>query len=417
MFDEIACCRACGNPRLAELATFGELHLPGALLAPETGRAPMVPLELVRCDDSGNDGCGLVQLRHRMDCAELTAAGYGGRSARHPATVRHLAGIAERLRRHVSLGHTDVVVDVGSNDGTLLSCFPPNAAMLIGMDPSAGHFRRQYRADVQIVPLPFSPDALRDRLGGKKVKVLTAVGVLQSLEDPLAFFKGIRQLLDDDGIACVEQPYLPPMVKDNAHDAIRPEHSAYYTVRQLLWLAEKAQLKVLDVFTNDAEGGCVAVTLARATSTRGRPPSALRWYLETEAARKLDDPATWVEYRRRSDEQKRRLHDLLDGIRANGETVVGWGVSAAGNTLLERAGLGADRLARIASSDPGDVGRVTPGTGIPVISEIEARSLKPDYLLVLARHFRGDLLRGLEEFLLAGGKMIFPLPEVEIVTA
>ena len=97
--------------------------------------------------------------------------------------------------------------------------------------------------------------------------------------------------------------------------------------------------------------------------------------------------------------------------------MVGWGVSAAGNALLERYGIGPERLPAVASADTEAVGRRTPGTGIPVISDSDARARAPHYLLSLSWHFREDVRRGLEEYLLGGGKVIFPLPEVEIVTA
>jgi NDP-4-keto-2,6-dideoxyhexose 3-C-methyltransferase len=351
--------------------------------------------------------CGLVQLRHSFDPAQAEPF-----RASPAASRRHLTGIAERLRRHVSLEQNDVVLDIGSGDGSLLSAFPAGGPLLVGIDPVAGQLRRSYRADVQVIPQPFSADAVRKHLGGKRVRIATAVAVLHGLDDPRSFLAGIRQLLDDDGIVCIEQVYLPPLVKNNAHDSFRPEHAAYYTVKQVLWLAERVGFKVLDVFTNDYDGGRFAVTLTRARSERGRPPASLGWYLESEGARRLHDPQTWTDFAGRVDAQKGELLGLLDRIHDAGERVCGWGLSAAGAVLLERYGIHADRLGAIGAAGPG-----FSADGIPIVSEAEVQAQKPDYLLALARHFREETLLGLDAYLLGGGKLIFPLPEVDIVTA
>jgi len=418
MHREITACRVCGNPALRTLLDLGVMELTGVF--PRTPRAPLTrgPLHLVQCDPGASaEACGLVQLRQSYDASEMYGANYGYRSSLNASMARHLAGIAERLKGLVSLARNDVVVDIGSNDGTLLGCFDPGGPLLVGIDPTAEKFRRFYRDDIQTIPEFFSADLLRSRYGPRKAKLVTSISMFYDLEQPLSFMEQVRDILTDDGVWCLEQSYLPAMLRQNSYDTICHEHLEYYALKQIRWMCDRAGLEIIDVFFSDANGGSFAVTLARTGSGVHRDAGAISAHLASEAALDLDGMGIFNDFRGRIEERKSRLLALLDGIRASAGSVMGYGASTKGNVLLQYCGIGPERLPCIAEINEDKFGCYTPGTAIPIVSDAEARARKPDYFLVLPWHLRAAVLEREREFLAAGGRLIFPLPEVEIVSA
>lgn len=418
MTATITACRLCGNTALHPVARSAELALSGLFPASAAVQEPRGPIELVRCDREGApDACGLVQLRHVYDPAVLYGPDYAYRSASDPAMARHLAGVAGRIRRLVTFEAQDVLLDIGSNDATLLACFAPPAPALLGVDPLAERLRRFYRPDMRTVSDFFSVEALRARYGAKRVRAVTSLGVLDCVADPLAFAVQVRDVLDDEGIWCFEQSYLPTLLQRGAYDAFGHERCSYWSVHQVRWLAERAGLKILDIFTSDLHGGSFTVTVGRMRTQRAGPPSALAWYLETEASRGLDRAAAWEAFERTADDRKMRLLALLDQIRGSSARLVAWGATERGSILLQSCGIGVERIDCVLDCDDALSGRFLPGTKLEVVAESRGLEPRPDFILVLPWHQREALALRHEYFLRAGGKLIFPLPEVEIVSA
>ena len=418
MSNEITACRLCGNTKLQPVATFGVLALSGLFPSNADGKEQRGPLDLVRCDrEETPDGCGLVQLSSAYDPALLYGADYTFRSSADPSMARHLAGVAGRIRRLVPFDAHDLLVDIGSNDATLLACFVPPAPALVGIDPLAERLHRSYRPDMRAISDFFSAELLRARYGTKKVKAVTSIGVLDCVADPLSFATQVRDLLDDEGVWCFEQSYLPTILQRSAFDAFGHERCSYWTLQQVRWMAERAGLKILDVFTSDLHGGSFVVTVARVRSARAGPPSSLAWYLETEAGRGLDRAQTWESFALLAAQRKTSLLALLDQIRGSAARLVGWGATERGSVLLQSCGIGPERIACVLDADEQLAGRFLPGTRIPIVHESHGLDPRPDFILVLPWHQREAVALRHEYFLRAGGKLIFPLPEVEILSA
>src|SRR5262249_21232247 len=155
----------------------------------------------------------------------------------------------------------DLVLDIGSNDGTSLARYPDNGPALVGMDPSAQKFHKYYRADIRLIVDFFSAEIFRNCVGDKKAKIVTSIAMFYDLEDPQAFVNDIASILDDDGVWHLEQSYLPSMLRTNSYDTVCHEHIEYYTMRQLDWLARRAGLRITDVELNGVNGGSFAVTV------------------------------------------------------------------------------------------------------------------------------------------------------------
>ena len=415
LYRAIDRCRLCDDPALAPVLGLGEQHLTGVFPRSRDAAPTRGPLELVRCAGAG--GCGLVQLRHSYDHAEMYGQAYGYRSSLNSSMVRHLADTVAALRARVALRDADLVIDIGSNDGTLLSNYPAGGATLVGIDPTAAKFRSYYRADIKVIPEFFAAELVRRQFPGRRARLVTSIAMFYDLEAPLAFASQIAEILADDGLWHFEQSYLPSMLRTTSYDTICHEHLEYYALRQIKWIADRAGLKLVDAQFNDTNGGSFAVTAARRDAPYPEAVATVATILADEARLGLNDGAAYAAFAAHVGEHKRGLLALLAELSAAGKRVVGYGASTKGNVILQYCGLTEAELPCIAEVNADKFGCVTPGTWIPIVSEADAKARRPDYLLVLPWHFRDNLIAREQEFLRGGGKMIFPLPAIEIVGA
>jgi hypothetical protein len=416
MYTEIQHCRICGNPSLVSVLNLGTQYLTGVF--PQSPDQPLTcgPLELVACHiQDAEQHCGLLQLRQTYQLEEMYGQNYGYRSGLNRAMVSHLEQMVEHVRQLVPTTSGDLVIDIGSNDGTLLSRYPAGGPTLCGIDPTAAKFRQYYREDIRVIPDFFSAELVHRRFGDQRAKIVTSIAMFYDLQRPMEFVRQVRDILADDGIWLLEQSYLPAMLQANAYDTICHEHLEYYSLRQIVWLMDHCGMKVLDVSENDTNGGSFAVTVARAESPLAPRTDRIAAMAAAEEAAGLSSQRPMEEFRRRTFAHRDELLTLLSDLRREGRTVVGYGASTKGNVILQFCGITPELLPAIAEVNPDKYGCFTPGTRIPIISEAGAAAMKPDYLLVFPWHFRETLLHRESEFLRKGGKMIFPLPRIEVV--
>lgn len=412
MFQRIESCRICGNRELVSVLHLGDQHLTGVFPHSRDETLTCGPLELVKCH--GDTACGLVQLHHSYASSELYGANYGYRSGLNKSMVEHLRAKVGANLQIAPVGPGDLVLDIGCNDGTLLS-FYPETATRAGMDPTAAKFRKFYKPGIEVIADFFSAAEFRRHFGDRKAKIITSIAMLYDLENPIAFAEQVAAVLADDGIWHFEQSYMPTMLEVNAYDTICHEHLEYYGLAQIEWIMRRCGLKILDVKLNDINGGSFAVTVAKASSPRRENSALVRAILDSEKAAGLDTLAPYERFAKRVFEHRDGLVSLLDELHAKGATILGYGASTKGNVILQFCGITPERIPFIAEVNPDKFGCVTPGSWIPIISEEEAHGKKPDYLLVLPWHFRENLLQREAAYLARGGKMIFPLPGLEVV--
>lgn len=416
MFHQITACRICGNKELHPVLNLGEQYLTGVFPRTRGQHITRGPLELVKCHAEEKGGsCGLLQLRHSYDLNEMYGENYGYRSSLNRSMVEHLRSKVADLLQLVPLKEGDLAVDIGSNDGTLLSFYPSGGPLLAGIDPSADKFRKFYRSDIQLVTDFFSLDLFRSYFGDRKAKIITSIAMFYDIERPLDFIEQIGQVLDQDGIWHFEQSYLPSMLKSNAYDTVCHEHLEYYGLRQIKWMTDRMGLKILDARVNDINGGSFAVTVAKANSSYQPNDAAIQSLFREEQEMDLESLSTYATFAERVFAHRDQLLSLLRRLREEGKVVLGYGASTKGNVILQFCGLGPQDLPCIAEVNPDKFGCFTPGSDIPIISEREARDRDPDYFLVLPWHFKENLLQRESAYLRSGGKMLFPLPQIEAV--
>jgi cyclopropane fatty-acyl-phospholipid synthase-like methyltransferase len=403
-------CRISGSDKLVSILDLGIQRLTGVFPSSPGADITAGPLELVFCPESG-----LVQLRHSYDAAEMYGTNYGYRSGLNAAMVTHLTAKARRLEELAGLQPGDVVVDIGSNDGTLLGAYTRSGIRRLGIDPTAEKFRNFYAPGIELVPTFFGVDAYRSAAGGTPAKLVTAVSMFYDLDDPVGFLQEISATLADDGICHLEQSYMPLMFERNAYDTVCHEHLEYYSVQSLLWIADKADLTVLDVELNDVNGGSFAVTLAKRAAKFSSNDRAVEHLLRAERAANLDKVSGYSGVQERACEHRTELRARIRELRDRGKRVFGYGASTKGNVLLQYCGFTTDDIECIAEVNPDKFGCYTPGTDIPIVSEEVAKSMRPDYFLVLPWHFRPGILKREAAWMAEGGGMIFPLPTIDVV--
>ena len=409
-YSELSACRVSGSDHLVPVLNLGHQALTGVFPRSAGEAVTRGPLELVWCPDSG-----LLQLKHTYDPAEMYGANYGYRSGLNQSMVDHLTGKVAYLERLIALRPGDVVLDVGSNDGTTLKAYSAAGIERIGIDPTGEKFRKYYSADTRLVPEFFSARAYRS-VQSRPARIITSIAMLYDLDSPVDFARQIAEVLARDGLWHFEQSYMPSMLRMNSYDTICHEHLEYYSLGVIEQILERADLQIVDVVTNAVNGGSFAVTATHRANPSARPNRAvIDWLLQQEDRMGLGTPKPYREFEERVFRHREDLVRLIRSLNGDGKKVLGYGASTKGNVTLQFCGFSAGDIAAIADVNPDKYGCVTPGTHIPIVSEADAKAMNPDYFLVLPWHFKDGILRREKEFLRKGGKFIFPFPEIEIV--
>ncbi|TAL59406.1 MAG: class I SAM-dependent methyltransferase [Bacteroidetes bacterium] len=417
MYREITKCRVCGNANLVSLLHLGEQALTGVFPKSVSDKITSGPLELVKCHPVNKDDnvCHLVQLHHSYDSSEMYGLNYGYRSGLNQSMVRHLASVVKYVHSLVELKRDDLIIDIGSNDSTLLQQYPSDKGLILtGVDPTGIKFKKYYPSHINLIPDFFSFANVEARYPGTKAKVITSIAMFYDLEDPIAFVRQIHKVLADDGIWVFEQSYLPAMLEANSYDTVCHEHLEYYALKQIQYMMEKCGFKILDVEMNDVNGGSFRITVAKNDSAYVAGRNVLECKANEEKLG-INSLEPYEKFRKSVERHKEELLILIRDLQQKGKKVFGYGASTKGNVILQYCRLTLKDIPCIAEVNEDKFGSFTPFTHIPLISEKEARAMKPDYFLVLPWHFRQGILEKEKEFLSAGGKFIFPLPKIEIV--
>ena len=411
MYQTVDHCRICGCRKLDTILDLGEQELTGVFPTSCDIKVTRGPLRLGLCHE-----CHLVQLMHTYDLKELYGDNYGYRSGLNVSMVNHLGLKVEVLRRRRPLRDKDIIVDIGSNDGTTLGFYPYDQYRLIGFDPTGKKFRQYYRDDIQLIEDFFSKERFYDIFGNhSRAKIITSIAMFYDLENPIAFMQQVEKILADDGIWHFEQSYMPEMLRLTAYDTVCHEHLEYYGLKQIKWMTDRAGLQIIDVDFNDINGGSFAVTVAKRDAPYEEASDVIKKVSSAEENLGLHTLAPYEAFRQRVHWHRDILLDILFDIKRHGRLIHGYGASTKGNVILQFCDIGPDTLSCIAEVNETKFDCITPGTHIPIVSEAASKQKKPDYYLVLPWHFRNNLLKREQRFIENGGQMVFPLPKVETV--
>ena len=402
-------CRSCKSKKLEKAFNLGEQYLTGVF--PENNKQSITKgyLSLVLCKN-----CSLLQLEHSFDTKEMYGDNYGYMSSLNQAMFEHLKNKVSKLKSKINLESNDVIIDIGSNDGTFLSFFDKKFK-LIGVDPTIKKFHKFYKKNIFKIPDFFTEETVNKVLGKKKAKLITSISMFYDLPDPTKFVEDIYNCLDKNGIWHLEQSYMPSMIKNISYDTICHEHLEYYSLKSIKYILDKVGFKIIDIEFNEINGGSFALTAAKKKSFHSEDKKTVQWLLQKEEILHYNKLETHKNFYKECLKQKLLLTNLLKNLKDMKKKVFGYGASTKGNVILQFCNINKNLIPYIGEVNKYKFNKYTPGSKIKIISEDKLKKMKPDYLLVLPWHFKNFIIKKEKKFLSNGGKLIFPLPDIEII--
>jgi SAM-dependent methyltransferase len=386
-------CRSCADARLASVLDLGNLAVSDFVTDP-TASLDRAPLELVRCE-----GCGLVQLRHTVDRDRLYR-NYWYRSGVSETMVAALRDVVEDARRRVDLKPADWVLDIGSNDGTLLKHYPPWVRP-IGFEPSdiepaPGQHKWAFTVRDFFPPTRYAVEP-------KPCKIVTAIACFYDLDDPGSFLEEVKRWLHPKGVLVLQFQDLGSMIRADAIDNVCHEHLTYWDEEALRVLLRRHGLAVVESTRVAINGGSLRFAVCHVGHAKG-------WY----AAMVRAAPSDLAAFAERAQRNRIATVAYLQRLKAEGARVYGIAASTKFNTLSQYYGIGPDLIQAIGERFPAKVGKYTV-TGIPIVSEEAMREARPDYLFCCAWQFSDAFAEREKALLEQGTKLIVPLPELRIL--
>ncbi len=403
-------CRLCGSTNLASVVDLGatppcELFLSaGQVDEPEM----TYPLHLRLCTD-----CLLAQLPPLIT-PEETFTEYAYFSSFSDSWVRHAKDFVDAQVARIDPGF---VVEVAANDGYLLQHVVAKGIRCLGVEPSVNVGEAAREKGVPTLTAFLSPEtgqAVRAEHG--PADLVVANNVYAHIPDVVGLTEGLRALVADDGWVAIEVQHLLPLIELNQYDTIYHEHFQYYTVASAQRALASGGLSLVDVELVPTHGGSIRL-LAQPAENAGEPTQRVLDVLAREKAAGLHELAGYTEFAQRVAKVRRDLLRFLVDAAEQGKTVVGYGAPGKGNTLLNHCGIRTDLLQYTVDRNPYKHGRFTPGTRIPILPPEQIAADKPDYVLVLPWNLRTELTAQLSYVGDWGGKLVFPIPHLEIVEA
>lgn len=407
IFDMIHNCRICNGIKMTDVIDLGDQVITSRF--PDFGSfdTPKTPMTLCLCSD-----CGLLQLRHKIVQNELYEHEYGYRSGISNTMREHLKDYQQDILSKIQLKKDDIIVDIGSNDSTMLQ-FYDNIYKRIGIDPTGKQFF-EYYGDVELIPDYFTKDNFQNVYGDKKCKIISSISMFYDLPQPVQFAKDIYDILDDDGIWTCEQSYLLSMLNQNSFDTICHEHLEYYSLHQIKLIADMANLKIIDISFNSCNGGSFRIYFAKKNSNKYYECTELiEKILKEELDKDILNTSVYSDFMHNCNKEMRKLRNFINIVNDNQEDISLYGASTKGNCLLQYANITDFDIQYAVERNPKKIGKMT-STGIEIIGEDTMRENPPAYLLVLPWHFRSEIIEREHEYLKNGGQLIFPLPNFEI---
>jgi len=326
----------------------------------------------------------------------------------------HVKNVVKKISKIAKLKNGDNVLDIASNDGTLLRNYNSKIKTW-GIDPILIKFKKEYKKINHKISNFFDYKLILKKNKKTKFKIITALSVFYDLENPNIFLNGIKRLLHKDGIFYLEFQDLMMIIKHNMFDTICHEHLEYYSVTFINKLLKKHNLKIFDHSYNDINGGSSAYLISHNNSKYKTNQNKINKILLKEKRFGIEKVSTYKKFKRKINLLKQKLNLKIKKITKNKKIIHGYAASTKGNVLLQYYNLDNKKIKFISDRNTKKENLYTPGSNIKIISEKDSRNLKPDYYLVLAWHFKKEILAREKMIRKMGTKFIFPLPNIEII--
>ena len=404
-------CRICKNTKLEKILDLGEMPLANAFLdEDQLGQEEIFyPLRVVWCGS-----CGLLQIDEIVP-PEILFSNYVYVSGTSEALRKHFEGLATEVVHDFNLNSEALVVDIGSNDGTLLKEFRKFSVQVMGVEPAINIAKIAEENGIKTINSFFSEDIAKKIVKENgKADAVTATNVVAHTNNLDDLLKGIAYLLKEDGVFVIEVPYLVDLLDKVEFDTIYHEHLSYFAVRPLKRLFEAHDLKIVNVERVTIHGGTIRVFVSKKKSSY-KINESVSQLISLEIEKGLSEITAYRKFAERVEKLKADLVRLLQKLKNENRKVIGYGAAAKGNTLLNYYHVGPDLMEFIADLSPMKQNKFTPGTHIPVYSPERIYDAKPNYMVILAWNFADEIMGQQSKFKEIGGKFIVPVPEVRVI--
>ena len=398
----ISKCRNCSHKNFLSLINLGKISF--------TGRFPKLKetekkgiIKLIKCKS-----CNLIQLSENFKLKDLYGQNYGYRTGINNTMTHHVKKIVKKLSFFTNIKKNDAVLDIASNDGTLLNFYNKNITTF-GIDPILNKYKNNYKNIKFKTSNFFSYERVR-KLYKKKFKIITALSVFYDLPQPNIFLSDIHKLLDDKGIFLIEFADLYSIIKNKMFDTFCHEHLEYYSTEVLIKMLIRNNLKLIDIKENKINGASKQFYVTQINSKYRVKKKVIEHYLKLEKNSKISEFSTFYKLKKQINKLKIKLRTRINYLKKKNKIIHGYGASTKGNVLLQYFNINNKMISYIADRNPNKINLYTPGSKIKIISEKDSRKMNPDYYVVLPWHFKDEIIKREKKLISKGTTFIFPLP-------
>ena len=392
-------CRLCHSKELYEIHKFGNLYVSNFVNKKNIYNGVRAPLNLIYCMN-----CKLLQLSHSAPQEIMYRRYYWYRSGVTNSMKLFLKDIYKFSKKFVSLKKNDVILDIGANDGTLLSYYKNN--ITVGCEPAKNLTKFLKNNCNYVIDNFWSKihyDKLQQKHKLKKAKIITAIGMFYDLENPNKFIADAAQCLSDDGIFVAQLMCLKSMLLNNDIGNICHEHLEFYSFNSIKFLFERNGLKIVNISENKVNGGSYRIICKKDSKVNFK-------YREFTTLKYI------YSFINRVEKNKKKCMNFIHNEIKKNKVFFIYGASTKGNTILQYYGINNKIVKYAAERSPEKYNKYTIGTGIKIISEKDAREMKPDYFIVLPYGFINEFIKREKQFLNQGGKFLVLMPEFKIIS-
>lgn len=410
-YSNLTQCRVCGSGHLVPFLNLGLMPLVNRYVNhhERDEQEPKFPLEILFCRD-----CSLSQLSIVVD-PRLLFSEYDYFSSVSKTFQRHCELFAENLRETLILGSEDLVVEIASNDGCMLTKFKALGLRVRGVEPA-----RNLAVFAEARGLPTYCEFWDSRVAHKiettdgKAKAVVATNVLAHVDDVHEFIRAVTKVLHPQGVFAFEVPYMVNFIERTEFDTTYHEHLSYFLLRPLKQALEANGMQVVDAIQVPIHGGSIRVISQIAATGSLIPKEGVEELLRLEEKKGLYEIDAYYLCAQRVHKIREELIVFLSGLKKNGRKIAAYGASAKGNVLLNYCGLGTETIDFVVDDTPAKQGKLYPGNHLPIVSQDILYHEGPDYLLLLAWNFADELVRNTSLYGASGGRYVIPIPALQV---
>ncbi|MGQ0542513.1 MAG: class I SAM-dependent methyltransferase [Blastocatellia bacterium] len=404
-------CRACGQEKLRPFIDLGPTPLANSFLKSEDEfkNESSYPLDVHFCVE-----CSLVQLADVVD-PKVLFGNYIYVTGTANTIVSHNRQYAKTVVELLGLRSDDLVVELASNNGSLLGCFKEHGVRTLGIEPAENIAAMANAGGIETINKFFnSATAEVVRKSHGTARAVIGNNVLAHVDNTKDFLTGCKSLLSDDGLVIIEVPYLKEFVEFGEFDTVYHEHLCYFSVTSLMRLCDAVGLSIIRVDRVAVHGGSVRIYAGKQEEYLNHGDEVIALSME-EKESGLTNFETFERFADKARNTREKLCSLLKDLKADGKSLAAYGAPAKGNTLLNYCGIDTSLLDFTVDKNSLKVGLFTPGAHLPVLTVSAILERQPDYLLILAWNFAEEIMQQQAEYVARGGKFIVPIPEPRIV--